>query len=246
MRRVRLLAFALMTALTVTALPPLTSQAEQETVLRVVDYGADPTGVSDSTEAVQEAIDAAEAVDGPSRVLFAPGTYQLFPDKAQVRELYVSNTVGADQNYRYKSIAMLIEDAEDLTIDGGGANLVMHGQQSIFAALRSSNVTLTNASFDWVSPRVVDVSVIGSGDGYRDVRIPDGYRTGCSQAAASRSRPNSVRTPASRTGPTRTCATSATRRASTSPAGAPCASEEPGRCSTAFPTSPTWVKGCSA
>ncbi len=142
----------------------------------VTDFGADPTGVRDSTPAVNAAIAHARALFGPVRVLFAPGTYQLHPENAPVRELYVSNTVGADASHRRKRIAMLAEDAHDLTIDGGGAHIVLHGEQTIFAALRCSGITLTGFDLDWRTPRVVDLAVVAADGPARDLRVPDGYR----------------------------------------------------------------------
>ena len=154
---------------------PSANTTHAETTVLVTDFGADPTGVRDSTAAVNAAIVHACTFAGPVRVLFPPGTYQLYPDEATVRELYVSNTVGADPAHRLKRIAMLVEGAHDLTIDGGGSRVVLHGEQTIFAALRSSRVTLTGFDLDWRTPRVVDLAVVASEGSTRDLRIPEGY-----------------------------------------------------------------------
>jgi hypothetical protein len=111
-------------------------------------------------------------------VVFAEGAYQLFPEEAETRELYVSNTVGADQRYRDKRIGMLVEDMQDVTIDGGGAKFVYHGLQTAFAAIRSTNVTFTNFSFDYAAPKVVDVTIaeagVSDGRAYRILSVPAG------------------------------------------------------------------------
>ncbi|GAA4904968.1 hypothetical protein GCM10025789_25240 [Tessaracoccus lubricantis] len=146
------------------------------TVVNVADFGADPTGTYDSTQGVAAAIEHAKTVTGPVTLNFPRGTYQMYSDQAAERELYISNTVGANQSHKMKRIALLLEDMDDVTIEGNGSQLVMHGQQIIFAALRSTNSTLRNFTLDWISPRVVDVTVVAAGDGYRDVHIPDGYR----------------------------------------------------------------------
>ncbi|MFE5036497.1 right-handed parallel beta-helix repeat-containing protein [Streptomyces sp. NPDC056683] len=142
------------------------------------DYGADPTGRTDSTPAVIAALRHARSVDRPVRIVFSKGTYQLYPERAETRELYVSNTVGADQRYRDKKIGLLIEDMHDVTVDGGGAELVYHGLQTAFASIRSTNVTFTDFSFDYAAPEVVDATVAATGvtDGhaYRVLSIPAG------------------------------------------------------------------------
>ena len=117
-------------------------------VVDVDSYGADPTGRTDSAPAVTAALRHAKGLHRPVRIVFSKGTYQLYPERAETRELYVSNTVGADQRYRDKKIGLLIEDMHDVTVDGGGAELVDHGLQTAFASIRSTDVTFTNFSFD--------------------------------------------------------------------------------------------------
>jgi hypothetical protein len=147
-------------------------------VVDVVAFGADPSGVRDSAPAVAAALRHARSLGQPVRVVFAEGTYQLYPEAAETRELYVSNTVGADARYRLKKIGLLVEDMHDVTIDGGGAKLVYHGLQTAFAAIRSANVTFTNFSFDYAAPKVIDATVAEAGviDGhaYRILSIPAG------------------------------------------------------------------------
>lgn len=145
-------------------------------VVDVDAYGADPTGRTDSTPAVTAALRHAKSVDRPVRIVFSKGTYQLYPEQAETRELYVSNTVGADQRYRDKKIGLLVEDMHDVTVDGGGAKLVHHGLQTAFASIRSTDVTFTNFSFDYAAPEVIDATVadagVADGHAYRVLSIP--------------------------------------------------------------------------
>ena len=134
-----------------------------EAVVEVDAYGADPTGRTDSAKAVVAALRHAKALNRPVRIAFSKGTYQLYPEHAEIRELYVSNTVGADQRYRDKTIGLLVEDMHDVTIDGRGASLVYHGLQTAFAVIRSTGVTFTNLSIDYAAPKVVDVTVAAAG-----------------------------------------------------------------------------------
>lgn len=83
------------------------AKAADVTVIDAADYGADPSGETDSAEAIQRAIAAAKAVDGPVILNFPKGEYHIYPDKAVERELYISNTVGQDQTYRMKKIGSI-------------------------------------------------------------------------------------------------------------------------------------------
>ncbi|MFI6630914.1 hypothetical protein ACIBI7_18745 [Nonomuraea fuscirosea] len=144
----------------------------------VTAFGADPTGRADSAPAVAAALRYAGTLHGPVEIVFAGGTYQLYPEQAEVRELYVSNTVGADQRYRDKRIGLLVEDRSDVTVDGRGARLVYHGLQTAFAAIRSTNVTFTNFSVDYAAPKVIDATVaaagVTGGRAWRRLSLPAG------------------------------------------------------------------------
>lgn len=152
--------------------------AADRTEVDVTEFGADPTGEHDSAEAIAAAVDHAREVGGPTTIVFPTGTYQVYPEKTAKRDLYVSNTTGADDSFRTKNIAVLIEDMSDVVVDGKGSQLVFHGAQTQFASIRSTNVTFANFSTDWHAPATVDLTVVDSGvvDGvpYRDVQVPSG------------------------------------------------------------------------
>lgn len=154
---------AVLTLVAAPAFVAPTHAAKGTTTIDVTDYGADPTGTHDSAAAVKRALQEAREVAGPVRIVFPHGTYQLYPEHAEQRELYMSNTVGADQRYRYKRIGILVEDMENVTIDGSGSRLLYHGFQTAFATLQSTNVRFQNFSFDYVSPKVIDATVSEAG-----------------------------------------------------------------------------------
>lgn len=140
----------------------------------MTEFGADRSGVADSTAAVAAAIAAAEGVAGPKRLVFPTGDYRFYPDRAVAHELYLSNTAGADPAVRFKRFAMYVEGIDDLTIDGQGSRFQLHGQLGLFAVIGSSRVTLTNFEFDQAAPRIIDLTVIETGPGYRILTVPAG------------------------------------------------------------------------
>ncbi|MGC4936997.1 alpha-1,3-galactosidase-related protein [Kribbella sp. DT2] len=144
------------------------------TLVDITAFGADSGGVKDSTPAVVAALAHARTLDGPVRLVFPRGTYQLYPEAAVEREFYISNTVGADQAHRLKRFAFLVEDFADLTIDGDGSSFQLHGLLGLFAVVRSERVTISNFAFDHSAPKVVDVTVSEAGPGYRMLSIPPG------------------------------------------------------------------------
>jgi hypothetical protein len=62
------------------------------TVLSVLDYGADPTGASDSTAAIQKTIDNAAALKGDTVVYLPAGTYHIQPQGENKYALLISKS----------------------------------------------------------------------------------------------------------------------------------------------------------
>lgn len=153
--------------------------SENYTVIDVTQFGADPSGRVDSAKAVIDAIAYAKNIQGPKRIYFPKGEYQIWPEKTEKRELYISNTVGTNQAYKNKSIGILIEDMNDVLVDGGDSQFIYHGFQTAFASIRSENVRFENFAFDYVNPKVVDITVEETGvtdnSAYRVIYIPETY-----------------------------------------------------------------------
>ncbi|NBH15409.1 DUF1349 domain-containing protein [Lachnospiraceae bacterium] len=132
---------------------------ENPTVLNAMDYGADPSGVKDNAMAIKKVIDAAKKAEGPVVIDFPKGEYQIYPDKIEARELYITNTVGTNQSLKMKKIGFLFEDMENVTLRGNGSMFMFHGKMTTFATINSKNIKFEDFSFDFRTPTVVDVTV---------------------------------------------------------------------------------------
>ena len=175
-----LAAAMVLSLLPVTALAaPRRSSRTGGVTIDVTDYGADPTGAQESSTAVIKALAyAATLEDGVEKTIsFPKGEYHFYADLSEMRTLYVSNTVGTNQNYKDKRLGILVEDMQNVTVDGGGSQFIFHGDMTSFAALDSQNVTFTNFSMDWASPSVIDVTVESrvEGENAAIVYIPPCY-----------------------------------------------------------------------
>jgi hypothetical protein len=142
------------------------------TRIDVTDFRADRTGSSDSGLAVRAALAHAAAVGGPVTLVFPRGTYAFWSRSATLRELYASNTVGADERYREKRIGILLEGFDDIEIDGGGSRFEYHGRQTTLAVIGGGRAVLHDFAIDMVQPTVVEVTVARAGvDGGRAFRL---------------------------------------------------------------------------
>ncbi len=149
-------------------------------VINPVDYGADPTGKTDSAEAIWAAFEAAkEATEAGAdhvTVDFPKGEYHIYKDRAQQREYHTSNTNSIENPVKW--IGLLIEDQENFTMQGNGSLFLMHGNMMALAVVRSENVTLENFSWDFSVPTISEMTVEETGtteDGkeYTDYLIPE-------------------------------------------------------------------------
>ena len=139
-----------------------------------LDYGADPTGASDSAQAIWEALEAAKAAEAEGKSVtleFPEGEYHIYKDKAQTRVYHTSNTNSIENPT--KTIGLLVEEHKNLTIDGNGSLFMMHGNMMALAVVKSENITLEDFSWDFAVPTVTEMTVVAVGDSYTDYYIPE-------------------------------------------------------------------------
>ena len=115
----KVLAWLLLFAMVFSGIPAYDAKAEEaDVIINALDYGVDPTGEADSTEAIWNALAAAKEAEagGKSVILeFPEGEYHIYKDKAQTRKYHTSNTNSIENPV--KTIGFLVEEHENLTID---------------------------------------------------------------------------------------------------------------------------------
>lgn len=155
------------------------AEAAAETeVIDVTDYGVYPDSGKDSAVGIQEAIAAAkEATDEGKEVTinFPEGRYDIYPDKAVERELYISNTVGADQNYKMKKIGIFLEDMDHVTVEGNDSLFMFHGKMTTFATIDCEDVEFKDYAVDFQVPTVIDMTVESVEGNTATIYIPECY-----------------------------------------------------------------------
>ncbi len=173
----RILAWTLLLSMLLGLMPSLPVRAEaigDAVVINALDYGADPTGAADSTVAIQNALAAAKELEdqGKSVTLeFPKGEYHIYKDKALTREYHTSNTNSIENPI--KTIGLLIEEHQNLTIDGKGSLFMMHGNMMALAVVKSENIVLRDFAWDFAVPTVTELTVTASGSNYTEFYIPE-------------------------------------------------------------------------
>lgn len=154
------------------------TEAAPSTVIDVTDFGADPSGKSDSTEAVKAALEAAKEADGDVTVNFPTGEYHFWKDYATKKVYHTSNT--GSLSYPEKYIGILLEGMDHVTLEGNDSSLIMHGDMMALAVVDSTDIQVQNFVLDYKDPDTVDISVVGNGvddngKQYTDFYVPANY-----------------------------------------------------------------------
>lgn len=85
-----------------------------------------------------------------------PGTYHFYPSEKLKREYYISNH---DQD-NPKFVGIPIENMNNITIDGNGAQLVFHGVMLPLSVVNSQNCCVKNLSIDFENPHIFQIEVV--------------------------------------------------------------------------------------
>jgi len=127
--------------------------------INVADYGAVPDTHKDAVPAIKRAIAACRKLAQP--VLYFPkGQYDLYPDSAEKREYFLSNTSSETEcPSKIKTIGILLEGIKDLTIEGNGSMLMYHGRMITFALDHSSRITIQNLEEDYERPTMSEFTI---------------------------------------------------------------------------------------
>lgn len=95
--------------------------SEDSVIIHAEDYQPDTEHGNGWTLAIGQMIEDTKEYSEPVTISFPKGTYHIYPDQIEGRELYISNTVGTDQNNKKKKIGFLFENMENITVEGNGS-----------------------------------------------------------------------------------------------------------------------------
>lgn len=126
------------------------------------------TGGEDDTDRIREAIGRVAGYNGrPVTLRFEQGNYHLSRAHATEQLYHVSNTTSADENrIPVKHIGLFLKHLKNLTIDGGGAHFITHGEMTTFVVDSCENVVLCNFTLQASDPSLPEITVMQVTDNY--------------------------------------------------------------------------------
>ena len=149
-----------------------TVSAEEESgTIIPVEYPGDG---QDASPAIQSAIEKAKRVNGPVTLQFEEGKeYEVWPETSyHTTGYYVSNSATQGENPQGERwSAILLKDMEDVTIDGNGSLMLVHGVMTPILIDHSENITFKNFNLDYARPTVSEFTVLEKGADYVKVQV---------------------------------------------------------------------------
>jgi hypothetical protein len=108
----------------------------------------------------------------PIVISFAPGRYDLFPDKMLRRRFDISNA-NSDAETK-KVLALFFEGAEHVKLIGAGATLVCRGKMIELCMKECVSIEVEGISIDYQRPTVSEWTVISTGRDWAEIQVhPD-------------------------------------------------------------------------
>jgi hypothetical protein len=150
------------------ALSVLHQQPSRE-ILDMTSFGARSGDASDTTPAVQSALQHRLRAGG-RKIVFPTGTYDFWPDRAAEQYVYASNN-----DPGMKRIAFPLFDVANLEIDGQNSKFIFHHGINPFVLERSRNIIFANLSIDWKRPLHNEGKILGVSAEGIDLEISDQF-----------------------------------------------------------------------
>ena len=140
--------------------------------LYIEEFGYVPDCGTDLVPPMLAALERARECNGECEIIFPFGRYDAFCDALQTKDIYVSNTdSGEDETDIDRKFAFLLENCENITLNGCGSTVVFHGQMTLLGILNSRNITVKNFIFDMKTPTLAEMTVTDIGADYLDCAV---------------------------------------------------------------------------
>ena len=107
--------------------------------------------------------------------------YEIAPeDSFHLKGFFFSNTAKYEENPDGERFcAIYLDGKHNITIDGNGAKVMIHGKMTPFIFCNCRHIVMKNICFDHYRPTMSEFTVADSADGYAEIHIADEfiYRT---------------------------------------------------------------------
>lgn len=112
----------------------------------------------------------AKASNEALEIVFDQKEYRFDESNCTVKVIFMTNTVSEkEMPIPERKIGILIENANNVTLNGNGAKLLYNGRLTEFALLNCHNFVVKNFVVDFEIPTVFEFDIVGKGSNYIDI-----------------------------------------------------------------------------
>lgn len=129
--------------------------------VKPADYGIVPDTGADLTDNFRRMFDDCAGKDCPIEIKLEKGVYDLFQQSAKKELTYITNTAGEKEVPNHiHSYALVLRELQDVSIDGQGAELKIHGLMTNLFIDRCNNIKFSDIVIDHERPTVSEIEIV--------------------------------------------------------------------------------------
>ena len=132
------------------------SCSSKELEIKVADFGAVPNDGKNDTPAIAAAIEACKGRKS-TRLVFGPGRYDI--------------NAGSEPQTRRRQPSLKIENIDNMTIEGNGAELIGRDYSTMFHFSQCRNIAINNLTVDWDPVPFTQGKVVEANSDYVDIEV---------------------------------------------------------------------------
>lgn len=138
----------------------------------------------DITEELQQLLQELKIIKEEKILEFEKGEYFISSDNAAKKKLYITNTIGDNEwengeEPHLNTVAVLIEDVDNLIFEGNGCTFVLDGQMTNVSVIGCQNVTLKDFAVRTLNPDLHEFRVSDKKYNYIDFNLDAESRYVC-------------------------------------------------------------------
>lgn len=131
-------------------------------VISITEFGLQPNTGENARLYLNKAIEACTKISNVT-LSFPEGRYDFFPDY----DLSVKKDVMKQQT----TTGIVLNELNNFTLDGGGAQFIFHGKMQIATVNKCINLTLRNFTVDWERPFISQAEIVNAQDSCLDIKV---------------------------------------------------------------------------
>jgi len=130
-----------------------------DVIINAEEFGVIPNTFKDMAPQLKAMMEEASKYSNVI-IEFKNGRYDVWPEHSPKREYYISNTSSEiEVPSKLKTIGLLFENFESITIHGNDALFVFRGKMTNFAFVHCNNVKMQDVSFDYERPTMSELKI---------------------------------------------------------------------------------------